>query len=118
MKITLCGSTRFRGAFEEYNKILTLEGHLVYSLGCFGRQASDIGKPTDNLMVTDKQKIHLDMIHLAKIEESDAIFVLDVGGYIGDSTKREIAWARMRGKSIYMLSDVMWMKSLTKDFLP
>lgn len=118
MKITLCGSTRFKPQFEEYNKLLTLEGHLVYSLGCFGKQASDIGKPEENISVTDEQKLHLDLIHFAKIEESDAIFVLDVDGYIGESTQREIAWAKMRGKLIYHLSDTLAIKNLTKDFIP
>jgi hypothetical protein len=53
---------------------------------------------------TPKQKQTLDLIHLSKIEESDAIFVVDVGGYVGESTAREIEWAEIRGKSVFMLS--------------
>ncbi len=43
------------------------------------------------------------MLHLAKIEESDAIVVLNVGGYVGDSTAREIMWAHIRRKGIFYL---------------
>lgn len=103
MKITLCGSTRFIDAFAEWNRRLTLAGHVVYALSMHGRQVADIGKPVDLQVVTDKDKVVLDLAHLAKIEESDAILVLNVGGYYGESTTREIAWARMRGKAVYWL---------------
>lgn len=83
--------------------MLTLAGHVVYALSMHGRQAGDVGKPESLTPVTDEQKIVLDLAHLAKIEESDAILVLNVGGYTGDSTKREIAWAKMRGKIVYWL---------------
>ncbi len=105
MKITLCGSTRFQKAFSDWNAALTLSGHVVYALAMHGRQASDVGKSEDQPLVTDDEKIKLDLMHLSKIEESDAILVLNVDGYIGESTAREILWTKMRGKDVYYLNN-------------
>jgi len=95
-KITLCGSTRFATAFDEWNAKLTLAGHLVYSIAIavHGKQ------------VSEDQKRRLDWVHLEKIKESDGILVLDVGGYIGDSTRNEIEFAKANGKTITFLSQI------------
>lgn len=103
MVITLCGSTRFKSAFMEWNAKLGLKGHAVFNLSMFGREESDAGKPSENIVITEAQKITLDLVHLAKIDVSDAIFILNVDKYIGFSTRREIEWARMRGKEIIWL---------------
>lgn len=95
MKITLCGSTRFREAFELWNKRLTLAGHIAYSVSGFGHSGDSFSA---------EEKEHLDLIHLRKIMESDAIVVIDPGGYIGDSTRREIAWATLIERRIYFVS--------------
>lgn len=92
--ITLCGSTRFKDEFERINKELTLAGNIVISVGCFGH-AGDV--------FTDEQKIMLDDIHKAKIDLADEIFVINVGGYIGNSTKSEIEYARQHGKIVRYL---------------
>lgn len=105
MKITLCGSTRFREAFSDWNIILTLGGHLVYGLGGFGREITDVGKPVENILVNDEQKRRLDLIHLAKISESDAVVILNVDGYVGESTRRELEWAKMHKKEVYYLEN-------------
>ena len=97
MKFTICGSARFEKEYHEWNKKLGLMGHIGYSLMTF---PSIEGNKT---WYTDEEKELLDLAHLAKIEESDAILVLNVGGYIGDSTRREIRWAEMREKIIYYL---------------
>lgn len=102
MKITLCGSTLFHQDFATWAKALSLCGHVVYSIAMAGRQESDVDKEGQE-PVTDEQKVTLDLVHLAKIEESEAILVLNVGGYIGDSTRRDVQWARMRGKEVYWL---------------
>ena len=94
--ITLCGSTRFKEEFLEAQKRLTLEGNIVISVGLFGHSG-------DNEVWTDGVKDMLDRQHLAKIDLADEIFVVNVGGYIGDSTRREIAYANYRGKSITYL---------------
>lgn len=102
MRITLCGSTRFEPLFHEWNLKLALAGHTVYSLSAFGRQASDIDKDNE-LILSDAEKITFDLVHLDKILNSDAIVVLNVSNYVGESTSREIQWARMRGKLVYWL---------------
>lgn len=102
MRITLCGSTRFAEEFKNWNSLLTLAGHSVYSVAMTMRQAGDVGK--DHLeVVSDEQKTVLDLVHLDKISNSDAILVLNVDGYIGESTRREILWAAMHGKSIFAI---------------
>ena len=91
--ITLCGSTRFKEEFLEAQKRLTLEGNIVISVGLFGHSDDDV-------VWTEGVKDMLDRQHLAKIDLADEIFVINVGGYIGDSTRREIAYAEFKGKSI------------------
>lgn len=100
MRLTLCGSTRFKPAFESWNHQLALSGHTVYSLSLFAREATDKGKegyPT----ITEEEKIILDLVHLDKILNSEGIVVVDVDSYVGFSTRREIEWARMHDKKVY-----------------
>lgn len=96
--ITLCGSTRFKKEFLEAQKRLTLEGNIVISVGLFGHSGDDV-------VWTEGVKDMLDRQHLAKIDLADEIFVINVGGYIGDSTRREIAYAEYKGKSISYLEE-------------
>lgn len=94
--ITLCGSTRFKDEFLEVQKRLTLEGNVVISVGLFGHSG-------DDEVWTEGVKDMLDRQHLAKIDLADEIYVINVGGYIGDSTRREISYAEYKGKSITYL---------------
>ena len=94
--ITLCGSTRFKDEFLEAQKRLTLEGNVVISVGLFGHSG-------DDEVWTEGVKDMLDRQHLAKIDLADEIYVINVGCYIGDSTRREIAYAEYKGKSITYL---------------
>ena len=94
--VTLCGSTRFKDQFLEAQKRLTLEGNIVISVGLFGHSGdADVWKPGVKEMLDD--------MHLRKIDMADEIFVINVGGYIGESTKREIAYAEQTGKTIKYL---------------
>lgn len=97
MILTLCGSAKFEPWFHAWNKALTLSGHVVISLGAFP------SIECEKNWYTDEQKLTLDMVHLSKIEESDAIVVLNCFGYIGESTMREIEFARVRDKQLYFL---------------
>jgi hypothetical protein len=99
MKIVLCGSTRFvkEGLWDTWNRKLTLAGHRVTTISF----VMSHDQQQDNTAM----KEHLDLVHLAKILDADAIFVLDQGGYIGFSTKREIAWAKMLERKVFYLSD-------------
>lgn len=103
MRLTLCGSTRFKTQFEEWNHKLALAGHTVYSLSLFAREATDEGKE-GNPIITEAEKITLDLIHLNKILNSDGIVVINVKDYTGFSTKREIQWARIQRKKVFWLS--------------
>ncbi len=95
MRITLCGSSRFRDEFVRWMDQLTMMGHVVYGLG----STRDFhGEPTDN----DVKK-QLDNVHKLKIANSDAVFVLNVNGYVGSSTLSEIQFARGAGKLIFFL---------------
>ena len=94
--ITLCGSTRFKEQFLEQQKRLTLEGNVVISVGLFGHSGDEeVWKPG--------MKEMLDKMHFQKIDMADEIFVINVGGYIGDSTKREISYAKASGKPVRYL---------------
>ena len=94
--ITLCGSTRFKEQFLEVQKKLTLEGNIVISVGLFGH-ADDVEA------LKDETKAMLDRQHLAKIDLADEIFVINMGNYIGDSTRNEIEYAKSKGKRVRFL---------------
>ena len=94
--ITLCGSTRFRDAFMEAQKRLTLEGNIVISVGLFGHAG-------DEEVWTEGTKEMLDDMHKRKIDMADEIYVLNVGGYIGSSTRSEIEYALATGKTVRYL---------------
>jgi hypothetical protein len=94
--ITLCGSTRFKEQFFEVQKKLTLKGYIVISVGLFGHSG-------DDEVWTEGTKEMLDKMHLSKIDLADEIFVINVNGYIGESTKREIEYAKSTGKIVNYL---------------
>lgn len=101
--ITLCGSTRFKKEFMEVQKRLTLEGNIVISVGLFGHSGDqEVWEQMDEGTLT-KTKEMLDDMHKRKIDMADEIYVINVGGYIGDSTKSEIAYAGAHGKRIRYL---------------
>lgn len=104
--ITLCGSTRFKDAFMKAQKRLTLEGNIVISVGLFGHSGDDeVWEGMDENTLT-RTKIMLDDMHKRKIDMADEIYVINVDGYIGDSTKSEIAYALEHGKRVrYLESD-------------
>ncbi len=96
--ITLCGSTRFKEQFLEVQKRLTLAGNIVISVGLFGHSG-------DAEVWTPGTKEMLDDMHKRKIDMADAIYVINVGGYIGESTRSEIEYARSQGKEVLFLEE-------------
>ena len=103
--ITLCGSTRFKEQFLTVQKQLTLEGNIVISVGLFGHSGDhEVWENMDEGTLT-KTKEMLDDMHKAKIDMADEIFVINVGGYIGDSTKSEIEYAKLHGKKVVFLEE-------------
>jgi hypothetical protein len=104
--ITLCGSTRFRDEFMEAQKRLTLEGNIVISVGLFGHSGdNEVWENMDEGTLT-KTKEMLDDMHKRKIDMADEIFVINVGGYIGSSTRSEIKYAEATGKPVRYLEEV------------
>ena len=95
--ITLCGSTKFKKEFIEVNEKETLAGNIVLSVGIFGH--------SDKYQLTNDQKEKLDNLHKKKIDLSDEIFVINKNGYIGDSTKSEIEYAKNKNIKIRYLED-------------
>jgi hypothetical protein len=100
--VCLCGSTRFGKEFQSANLKETLAGRIVLSIGCNMKSDEELFKDlTDDELFLIKQ--NLDELHKRKIDLADEILVLNVGGYIGDSTRSEIAYAQAHGKGIRYL---------------
>lgn len=98
--VCLCGSTRFMDAFFDAGWKFTLQGMIVLSVGVC-KHAKDHGGEALGQDVADK----LDELHFRKIDLADFVYVLNVGGYIGKSTSKEIAYARSLSKNIEYLED-------------
>ena len=94
--ITLCGSTKFKEQFLEAQKRLTLAGNIVISVGLFGHSG-------DDEVWTEGTNAMLDDMHKRKIDMADEIFVINVGGYTGESTRSEIEYAISNGKVVKYL---------------
>ena len=91
--ITLCGSMRFREEFERLDAELTLAGHVVLTPAALA--------PATEL--TGEQRARIGRVHLQKVGMADEVLVVNVGGYVGESTRREIDHARSRGVSVSFL---------------
>ena len=103
--ITLCGSTRFKSEFLKAQKELTLKGNIVISVGLFGHSGDN--EVWENMSEGEltKTKEMLDDMHKRKIDMSDEIFVINVDGYIGESTRSEIEYAKNHGKIVKYLEE-------------
>jgi hypothetical protein len=95
--ITLCGSTKFKKQFREAEANLTLQGNIILSLGFF--------EQSEGIQITKDQEKLFEELHYRKIDMSDEIFVIDVDGYIGFSTGKEIEYAKSKGKNISFYSE-------------
>jgi len=92
--VCICGSARFVDEMRAVNRELTFAGIIVVAPG-------ESGEP-----VSDEQKNVLDALHLRKIDLADRVLVVNPGGYIGESTSREIAYARATGKPVTFTAPV------------
>jgi len=100
--VCLCGSTRFGEAFHAANLRETLAGKIVLSIGVDFKSDADLLAAG---MLTQADKARLDELHLRKIDLCDEVLVLNLNGYIGESTRRELAYARAHGKGIRFLEE-------------
>ena len=99
--VCLCGSTRFYEAFMRANYEETMAGNIVLSVGFFMHRPD--ATHGEAFGCTPEQKIKLDELHKQKIELADEVLVLNVGGYIGESTRSEIEHAERIGKPVRYL---------------
>jgi hypothetical protein len=100
--VCLCGSTRFYKAFQEANLKETLAGKIVLTIGCDTKRDADVLQAPKAKQACLKE--HLDWLHQRKIDLADEILVLNVRGYVGISTAREISYAASQGKRIRWLT--------------
>ena len=104
--VTLCGSTRFKEEFMKAQKELTLQGYIVISVGLYGHSGdAEVWENMDEGTLT-KTKEMLDDMHKRKIDMADEIFIINVGGYIGESTRSEIEYAKSTGKGVKFLEQL------------
>jgi len=99
--VCLCGSTRFYRAFQRANYDETMAGKIVLSVGFFMHASEEAHGET--WRCTPGQKVALDELHKQKIDLADEVFILNVGGYIGESTRSELEYARQHGKTVRFL---------------
>ena len=103
--ICLCGSTKFKNAFTDAQLRETLNGHIILTIGCNMKSDTEIfGHLSLEQFNATKKK--LDELHLRKIDLADEVLILNVDGYIGESTRNEIAYATEMGKPIKYLEDL------------
>lgn len=101
--VCLCGSTRFYESFQEANFKETMAGRIVLSVGFYAHRPEMIPIHGETVGITPEQKKMLDNLHLRKIDLCHEVLVLNVDGYIGDSTAREIEYAVHQGKPVRFL---------------
>lgn len=94
---TICGSTRYKHLIEKYAAYLERSGNFIVFRSQFFSHA-------DGITLTDDEIERANELHRFKIRTSNAIHVINPGGYIGDSTKDEIAYAIFNEKDIYFMS--------------
>ena len=100
--VCLCGSTRFMRAFEEAGWRETLAGRIVLSVGvCKYVQTPDGGHVAEALGPGVVEA--LDELHKRKIDLADEVLILNVAGYIGESTLSEVLYAWEHGKPVRWL---------------
>ncbi len=105
--VCLCGSGRFLNAFNRAEFAETLAGKIVLTIGC---NTHDVSR-SDELA---GQKPMLDELHLRKIDLADEILVINVGGYIGESTANEVRYAHAQGKPVRLLEPAIDPRSMER----
>ena len=97
--VCLCGSTRFYDMFQAANYDLTMLGKIVLSVGFYPHSKAMHGHG-EGVGHDSVEKVALDELHKRKIDLADRVYVLNVNGYIGSSTRSEIEYAIAHGKPV------------------
>lgn len=103
--VCLCGSTRFYDEFQQANYDLTMAGKIVLSVGFYPHSKAEHGHG-EGVGHDSSEKAALDELHKRKIDLADRVLVLNVGGYIGQSTRGEIEYAEAHGIPVDYLEPV------------
>jgi len=96
--VCLCGSTRFAEAFQLANINESIAGKIVLTVCCLTQSNDQLAQ-----LITPEVKTNLDLLHLQKVKLADEVLILNVGGYVGESTYREFLFAYGFGKTIRFL---------------
>jgi hypothetical protein len=108
--VCLCGSTKFTEAYRAAAVAETLAGKIVLSIGCNMRTDPEFGNGQEWSLATevlDRIKTKLDELHKRKIDLADEVMILNVGGYIGESTRSERSYAIAHGKTVRYLEPLL-----------
>lgn len=97
--VCLCGSTRFYKEFMRANYQETMAGKIVLSVGVFARASEEMHG--EKISISPAQKVKLDELHKHKIDMADEVLVINIGGYVGESTRSEIEYAEKIGKPVF-----------------
>lgn len=102
--VCLCGSTKFYDAFQKANYEETMKGNIVLSVGFYPHSSGQAHG--EEIGISPEQKEALDELHKRKIDLADEVLILNVGGYIGESTKSEMMYANEKGKALRWLEPI------------
>lgn len=97
--ITVCGSYKFKNEIVEITEKMALKGNCMLTPIELTKKDKDAYTQEDISL--------LGKMHLEKIKISDAILVVNVNGYIGESTKKEIEYAKSLNKEILYYTDLI-----------
>lgn len=105
--VTLCGSSRYPQHHMRIMMDETLKGNIVIPMGLYGHADFPVGAREATADGDERTEVKqmLDELHKRKIDLSDEILVVNVNGYIGDSTRREIVYAEVNGKRVRYFQD-------------
>jgi len=111
--VTICGSVRFKEDMLKWSCYFTDIGYIVLMPHCFEHGYFH------NQQAGQDKKFLLDVIHFRKIFMSTHVFVVDIDGYIGESTAREIRVAEKLDLKIFYASKIKDLPSIhVYDGLP
>lgn len=88
--VTLCGSMRFTKQMQRI--AMELEINRGY---CVIQPIYD-----SDIILGEKDLDFLSKAHFKKIDISDIVYIVNIGGYIGESVSKEIQYAKERNKEI------------------
>ena len=96
--ITLCGSLKFKKEMMTIAEKMALDGYCILT---------PVYPVSEDIKRTKEQLIKLKEAHFKRLELSDAILVVNINNYIGESTNLEIDYTKKIGKEIIYYTDLL-----------